>query len=193
MKTKILLALAVTFLTSNSFAQNMSSTKISDDSISSKGFRMSIFKPLYEGEVKLSGFGVSQSDKKDLDNSIGFSIGYVSLPVRALGWTVNASYADLKHQNDSSMGLGRVDGNLAYAFTSILNLKGGLNVSKFVSGPGEATSYDAGLGYQVSLGVQLTKNFGLDVGYAVMNQSKSSGFKIDVKESGAEIALNGTF
>jgi hypothetical protein len=98
---------------------------------------------------------------------------------------------DIKNEG-SSTGLARIDGNLAYAFTSIVNVKGGLNISKFTKS--ETSDYNAGIGFQGGVGVQLTRNFGMDLGYTQMNQSGSSdGVKVDLKEAGIEIGLNGTF
>lgn len=192
MKTKIALLLATAFVASTSFAQNTSTAKMpTDDGISSKGFRVGIVKPMLEADIKASYQGQSFGNKEKLDEALGFSLGYASLPVQELGWTANATYMDIKN-NGESTGLARIDGNLAYAFTSIINVKGGLNVSKLTKS--ESSKYDAGIGFQGGVGVQLTKNFGLDLGYTQMNQSGSSdGVKVDLKEAGVEIGLNGTF
>lgn len=192
MKTKITVFLAMALVASSSFAQNTSTAKMpADDSISSKGFRIGIVKPMLEADIKASYQGQSFGNKEKLDEALGLSLGYASLPVQELGWTANATYMDIKN-NGESTGLARIDGNLAYAFTSIVNVKGGLNVSKLTKS--DASKYDAGIGFQGGVGVQLTRNFGLDLGYTQMNQSGSSdGIKVDLKEAGVEIGLNGTF
>ncbi|MBX7231332.1 MAG: hypothetical protein K1X29_04510 [Bdellovibrionales bacterium] len=191
MKTKITVLLATVLVASTSFAQNTLTAKMpTNDGISSKGFRIGVVKPMLEADYKLSYQGQHLEIEENLE-ALGFSLGYASLPVQELGWTTNATYMDIKSEG-GSVGLARIDGNLAYAFTSIINVKGGLNVSKFTSR--EISKYDAGIGFQGGVGVQITKNFGLDLGYTQMNQSDSvNGVKVNLKESGVEIGLNGTF
>ena len=193
MKKKITVLLATVLVASTSFAQNTSTAKMpTNDGISSKGIRIGIVKPMLDVDLKASYQGQSSSNKERLDDTLGFSLGYASLPVQKLGWTTNATYMDIKNEG-SSTGLARIDGNLAYAFTSIINFKGGLNVSKLTSGE-DHNKFNAGIGFQGGVGVQLTKNFGLDLGYTQMNQSGSfEGLKVDLKEAGVEIGLNGTF
>lgn len=191
MKTQITAFLAMALVASSSFAQNTSTAKMPTDGMSSKGFRIGIVKPMLEADIKASYQGQSFGAKEKLDEALGLSLGYASLPVQELGWTANATYMDIKNEG-SSTGLARIDGNLAYAFTSIVNVKGGLNISKLTKS--ENSKYDAGIGFQGGVGVQLTRNFGLDLGYTQMNQSGSSeGVKVDLKEAGVEIGLNGTF
>jgi len=193
MKTKITVFLAMALVASSSFAQNTSTAEMpTNDGISSKGFRIGIVKPMLDADLKASYQGQSFSNKEKLDEALGFSLGYASLPVQELGWTANATYMDIKNEG-SSTGLARIDGNLAYAFTSIINIKGGLNVSKLTSGENH-DKINAGIGFQGGVGVQLTRNFGLDLGYTQMNQSGSmDGVKVDLKEAGFEVGLNGTF
>lgn len=164
-----------------------------DDGISSKGFRVGIVKPMLEAELKFSNGGRSFStEPTKIDDTLGLSLGYVNLPVQELGWTSNLSYMQLKNKGLDA-NLARLDGNVAYSFTQILNIKGGLNLSKFTSGEG-VSKLDPSIGFQGGLGVQLTRNFGLDIGYTNMNQSATvDDVKVEAKESGIEIGLNGTF
>ncbi|MEN0060328.1 MAG: hypothetical protein AAGB31_15925, partial [Bdellovibrio sp.] len=190
MKTEIASLLATVFVASISFAQNTSTAKLStEDNISSKGFRVGIVKPILKADIEVSSSYGSASGSSNLDEALGLSLGYASLPIQELGWTTNITYIDIANAG-SSVGIARVDGNLAYAFTSVINLKGGLNLSKFISGDGHE-NIDTGVGAQGSLGVQLTKNFGLDLGYTHMRQSSSTGgFEVEITEAGFEIGLN---
>lgn len=192
MKKKITVFLAMALVASSSFAQNSSTAKMpTNDSISSQGFRIGIVKPILKANIKASFNGGSVSANENLDEALGFSLGYAKLPVQELGWTTSATYMDIKNNGESD-GLARIDGNLAYAFTSIVNIKGGLNISKLTSSAGN--KLNAGMGFQGGVGVQLTRNFGLDLGYTQMNQSGSlEGAKINFKVSGFEVGLNGTF
>lgn len=160
-----------------------------DGGIASEGFRLAILKPFMNLDVKISGTGESDSSK--IDDTLGFSVGYANLPVQDLGWTTNLAYLDMRN-NGGSAGMARLDGNLAYAFKPMVNIKGGLNVSKMVSGA--LTQLNVGIGFQAGVGFQFTQNFGIDAGYSQMNQSLSSGGQTaTIRESGPEIGLNATF
>lgn len=193
MKTRFTVFLAMALLASTSFAQNSSTAKMNvDDSISSKGFRISLVRPFLEAELNATYKDESLSETKKVEETTGLSLGYASLPVQDLGWTSNATYLNIGTDGVYN-GVARIDGNLAYAFNSIVNLKGGINVSKFVTGE-FSENMKAGIGFQGGLGVQLTRNFGLDLGYTQMNQSASSdGVNVGVRMAGIEIGLNGTF
>jgi hypothetical protein len=192
MNTKIVAILTMAFLTSTTYAQNASTAKMPiDDGMSSIGFRISLVKPMLDADIKASYKGNSFGNKEKLDETLGLSVGYARLPIQELGWTANAAFMEIKSEGTTT-GLARIDGNLAYAFTSIVNIKGGLNLAKLTSGGG--SNYSAGLGIQGSVGIQLSKNFGIDLGYTQMNQSGSTnGANVALKEAGMEIGLNGTF
>lgn len=187
-------------LSTSAFAQNTSTTQLPDDGISSKGIRVSIVKPNLDVSVKANYSGNSFSGSREIDETLGAAIGYASLPVAQLGYTANLAIMEAK--TTSSANLVRIDGNIGYAFNNFVNLKGGLNVMKFTSGNG-FEDFNAGLGFQASLGVQITKNFGIDIGTTEMNTSgksavTSNGVEIgkadtDVKLKGFEVGLNATF
>lgn len=193
MKTQITAFVALALFASSSFAQYSSVTEVRlRDRYASQGVRVSLVKPSLSMEVKFSDSDESLTFKENIDSALGLAVGYASLPIQELGYTVNGSLFDLK-EAEGSASMFRMDGNLGYAFNSIFNLKGGLNVS-FFDGRDSNIKFDPGLGAQASAGFQITKNIGLDLGYIVMNQSANhKGVRIDAKESGPEIALNGTF
>jgi hypothetical protein len=191
MKNQIAAFLATALVASMSFAQNTSTAQMPTQENSSKGFRVSIVKPMLEAELKVSGGGQSASDSAKLDDALGFAVGYANLPVQALGWTANLTHLEIKSDGASATML-RLDGNAAYAFTNFVNVKGGLNLSKFTSNASDELK--PAIGLQASVGFQATKNFGIDVGYTQMNQkAESQGVDLNVKVSGIEIGLNGTF
>ena len=164
---------------------------------SSQGVRVSVMKPIVDFQLKKDG---RSSEKYKMPQALGFSVGYASLPVQQLGWTVDAAYlTNLKmtDKTDSSSSVtwnaARVSGNLGYAFTDMLNAKGGINLTKMVSGE-LSSSFTPSLGFQAGVGVQFTPNLGLDVNYVYMNQTLSIiGTTVDAVMSGAEVALHGTF
>lgn len=192
MKNQIVAFITTALMASLAFAQNTSTTKMPKyDGISSKGFRVSILKPMLEMELKAKSGNLSGTDKINVNDTLGLAVGYASLPVQAFGWTANLAYLELKEGGDR-INMYRADGNVAYAFTKFVNAKGGLNLSKFTSKNFE--KLDPAIGLQASVGFQATRNFGVDLGYVMMNQKKTiDDVNYNLKESGFEIALNGTF
>lgn len=195
MKKQVILMSLACVLASISFAQNSSTLKrddLSDDQTSSQGVRVGVVKSMLKSEIAARYQGFSGSSSENIDSTTGVSLGYAKLPVQALGFTSNLTYLDFRDNGDPAGAL-RADGNLAFAFTKFLNAKGGINVSKFTSGKG-LTDLNAGIGFQAGLGVQMTKNIGLDVGYTEMNQSGTfQGIDLSTKQKGMEIGLTGTF
>lgn len=203
MKKQITAFLAIALVASCSFAQNTSTEKMpQDDSISSKGFRISLVRPNLDTKMKIKWEKFSFEGSPKIDSTTGLSVGYASLPIQELGWTSNLALMEAK--TESSANLARIDGNLGYAFNKYVNLKGGLNVVKFTTGSG-VKELNPGVGFQASVGVQVTRNLGFDVGYTEMNTagkspvtSTSSGQEIgkanyDLKMYGLEFGINGTF
>lgn len=192
MKIQIAAFLVTGLMASMSLAQTSSVGKMpKQDGISSKGFRVSLVRPMLEAEFKIQGSGQSFTSKSKIKDSIGLAVGYVSLPVQSIGWTGNLAYMDLKDEGDN-VNMLRADGNVAYAFTNLVNVKGGLNLTKFTSE--NAKDYRPAIGLQASVGFQATKNFGIDFGYTQMNQTLDNEFAdVKLKMSGFEIAVNGTF
>lgn len=196
MKKQTLALLIIALFSSSVFARGGRSTAPlrvdkEDSRFSSQGFRIAFVKPFIEAEVKASVSGTSFSAKSNIKDTNGVSVGYAYLPIQAFGFTTNLTYLSMTEESTAS--LLRLDGNAAFAINRYLNIKGGANISKFVGGDG-MDKYDAGIGVQGSLGVQITKNFGLDVGYAYMKQNaNSNGVTVELRESGLELALSGTF
>jgi hypothetical protein len=174
------LIILYSLLSTVAFAQyeNSSSTQKSRATADyTEGVRFSMLKP-----------GLADDNGDSLGDQLGVAIGYASLPVQQLGWTTNAVLIEVRNSN-STVQLGRVDGNLAHAFNDYVNIKAGLNLSKYLTG--DQTRLNPGLGLQASLGFQLSRGFGIDVGYSEMNQySNREG---NSKESGPDLTLSGTF
>ncbi len=160
-----------------------------------------------KASLKYKGYAFPDSTAK-FDSVFGVAVGYASLPVQELGFTTNLAYMEAR--KDRSANIARADGNLGYAFNNNVNLKGGLNILKFTSGT-DLKDLNSGIGFQGSLGFQLNKTVGFDIGYSESNLSgtlpitstfTSNGKVIskevgkgdvDVKLSGLEVGLNATF
>ena len=192
-KTVVLISF---FMGLSAYAQNTSVSTM-NQGVSSKGIRVSLLKPSLNVELKVSSGGKSgKSDNVSFGDSTGLSVGYANLPVGQLGWTTNLSLIDTK-VDKTNLNFTRLDGNLAYAFTPVVNAKGGLNYSKITKGD-DQNVFTPAIGLQASVGFQVTKNFGIDVGYTQMNQRVEANvdgndMDFDFKFSGVEIGINGTF
>lgn len=82
---------------------------------------------------------------------------------------------------------------MATAFNQYFNAKAGLNFSK-ISGTEILDKMSPSFGVQAGVGVQFTKNVGLDLNYLHMTQTGNiDGSMVAMKESGVEVGLNGTF
>ena len=136
MKLQLAILLSLTFLSSQLLAQTIS-TQLETETATvtaSQGVRLSLMKPFLETRLDTEFPGLEGGTTKSRENetSFGLGVGYADLPIRDIGFTTNASYLFLdQDQADSIL---RLDGNLGYAFNSKLNLKGGVNVSKYFDG-----------------------------------------------------------
>lgn len=164
------------------------------------GVRIGIFKANYEGILKFSGqvnnlVSYSERFTVDLDTSNGLSVGYISVPIRSIGYDMSASLMEII-LNDRSANLVRVNSNATYGFTKKLYSKLGLNYSKYV-GRG-ARNFDGDVGYQFGLGFQVTPRFGLDLTMsetkmAYNEQVGSENYAVDYRFRGLEMGLTSTF
>ncbi|MBC7752904.1 MAG: hypothetical protein H7Z71_01620 [Moraxellaceae bacterium] len=198
MKNQLTVFFALVIMSSTVFAQNTSTTKMTEtNSVSSQGIRFGVVKSTLDASSESSSKGsAKQQNSTKVDETYGLSMGYASLPLESIGWTANVTFLRLTIGN-SVADIARIDGNLAYAFNKYIHLKGGLNGSKFTRGD-SVVELDAGLGGQLSLGLQFDQNFGLDVGYTELHQSGQidtgfSNLKVETKLSGLEVGLHATF
>ena len=192
MKLNRVIFLVVMFLANYAIAQSSrSSVSYRSDSIASQGFRLALLKPVLKWEVKASADGQSASANGDIDDAIGVSMGYASLPSEGIGWVANMAYLTMKDGGTSNFL--RLDGSAAISMNDSLNFKAGLNLSDITSG-GSSETIDTGIGFQTGIGIQFNQTIGLDIGYTQMNQRGSQdGVSVDLKETGMELGLNATF
>jgi hypothetical protein len=201
MRKHIIGLLAIALFTSATYGQNTTTAEVPTmKDNSSTGIRISLVKPVLDAKMKIKFQEFNFDDSTQMDSTNGFAVGYANLPIEELGWTTNLSFMETK--NDSSANIIRADGNLAYTFSQYFNVKGGINIAKFTSGAG-VNELNEGVGLQSSIGLQINKNIGIDIGYTQMNMSgkspvTSNGVEvgkadIEIKLSGLEIGLNGTF
>lgn len=187
-----------------------------------KGIRISLVKPSsysttssysvekINGKAVQGGASIGNSDT--FKNILGLSVGYANLPVQETGWTTNLAVLHSSEQNNV-FDIYRLDGNVAYAFTSSLHAFAGMNVSSANSKDTKtqesttAESSTPGLGFQVGGGWQINKNISLDLSYVEMNRRSELKTQViqngvavnnttlagDVKTIGTEVTLSTTF
>lgn len=175
-------------------------TKVDSPYFASEGIRVGIFKPNYELKVKSklkSPTGsVSETGTLDIENqSVGLSAGYSFIPVRNIGYVVNANLIELVLL-DNSVNTVRVDGSGTYAFNKNFYSKAGLNYTRFVSA--NAGDYDGDFGFQVGIGAQITTNLGFDLNYSHSNfkfeeSENTATFTNNYSVQGIEMGLSATF
>lgn len=167
------------------------------------GVRLALIRPMLNSDVKASYENITVKDSGKVDNTYGLSFGAISMPIGGLGWSTNVAYFQSKSDSvDDNVNLVRLDANLGSGINRLLNFKGGVNVFKIMSGEWAKYS-NPELGFQLSLGLQLTRNFGFDFGYTEMNTNGrwpviSEGQEVGRAQvhsrlSGAEISMTGTF
>lgn len=202
MKRVLLLAIA-SFLSASAMAATdvnnvttkkskaTSSTNISEDI---RGFRVELIAPIITMKVSAQTIFGKREISESIDSSLGLGLGYAYMPIQRVGFNGKFSYINMTEES-SDAGLARIEGNVGMAVNNFFNFKGGLNISKVVAlESGDASVYNAGLGIQTSIGLQMSNTIGLDLGYTYMSQSVSfSGQSADVTFSGPEISLTGTF
>ena len=164
----------------------------------SKGMRVTLIKPVLEQRIS-SHFpalgGATKSTSSPESDSVGLGIGWGNIPVRDLGWTLNASYIDLGSSDTQEAldGIARLDGNIAYGINEKLNIKGGANWTKYTQGD-VGKRLRPGTGAQASIGFQVSKLISVDAGYTFMTfGGNNKGGTQNVTTSGGEVSVTGTF
>lgn len=162
----------------------------------SKGIRIGFVKPFLSYNIEATGGrGVYyKSDTETFEDTNGISAGYAQLPVRNLGLLVNLALLQIREES-TTQGIVRLDGNLAYSFSSVVHIKGGLNLNKWFGRRDlEELFPNVGAGLQGGLGFQFNKTFGMDLSYVIMSQSaKRDDIEYRINEFGPEIGIHATF
>lgn len=207
----ILVVLAALSLCTTGFAQvgNAPAMQMNAPSkgFASHGIRVSLIRPTsWAIQSKLFFAGQeTQSPEVKVSDVYGAALGYAFLPANQFGFTTNAAFIEAKTEEDSIQ-LARLDANLAYSLGDSFSIKAGINLSHIAKSGASSDSinWTPSLAYQAGIGLQLTKNIGLDVMHTIMKQKGEYSFKqtasaptskaeIEVQESGLEVALHATF
>ncbi len=210
MLKQIVTLLAVTAVAVSAFAQAQTNqeetTSVSTHfpgPTSAKGFRIALVKPFLDWDAEQKADDITFKNSGEFEKEIGFSVGFAYLPIRSIGFTVNASYLTFNDDGDSDkIHMLRADGNVGYAFNEIFSIKGGFNISDFTDS--EIDQLKPSVGLQFGTGIQITKNFGFDVSYVAMRQTNRSitdynnkgtfnDPTVNLFEKGLEVALHATF
>lgn len=167
-----------------------SSTDLSIDDptfYSSDGFRVGIVKPILNGELN----GNTGNSKVSIPATVGASLGYITLPIQSFGWTTDLAGITFEDASVSGNFI-RLSMNLAYTFNPVFNIKAGANFSNLTSS--QNVDMSPGMGYQTSMGIQINRHFGIDLGYVVMAQRANANVQAaDLVSSGFEGSVYATF
>lgn len=161
----------------------------------SEGFRVSVFKPSYDMSISVNAPNVNV-DEPNMSGGNGLFLGYAYLPVKSFGFIAGANYIELISNGRSGNTL-RLEASGVWAFNDAFYAKLGINNSRIVSAG--AGSYDPGMGHQMGIGFQLTKNLGLDLTHSqsavTYTENFGPGMTVDADFviRGTEIGLTGTF
>jgi hypothetical protein len=202
MSKNLIVFTGLLMLSQISFGQmssNTSQPQAIKKAVAANGFRVSLTK----SDLSMKEKGSTETFR--LENTAGLSLGYVYLPVGSIGFTSNFSANEVSDPAGISKTLLRVDGNIAFAFNEIVNLKAGLNTINIKLSGDYRNSYQ--LGSQAGIGFQLSRDLGVDVNFYEMiykgiETERIRGFygeNIEVnterkgKISGAELAVHATF
>ncbi|MFN7905784.1 MAG: hypothetical protein ACK5P5_11435 [Pseudobdellovibrionaceae bacterium] len=207
----VLVLITALSLCPNGFAQvgNAPAMQMSAPSkgFATRGIRVSLIRPTsWATQSKLFFAGQeTQSPEVKVSDVYGAALGYAFLPANQFGFTTNAAFIEAKTEQESIQ-LARIDANLAYSLGDSFSIKTGINLSHIAKSGArnDNINWTPSLAYQAGLGLQLTKNIGLDVMHTVMKQKGEYSFKqsasapiskaeIEVQESGLEVALHATF
>lgn len=154
----------------------------------SSGFRLGLVKSMFDGKFEAKQGRTSVGvEATDIDHDFGIALGYARIPVQEPGFTSRLLYTQFNQKVQSL----RLEGNGTYGFNEYVHVLAGLNAHNYVKGVEGA---GAGLGFQAGLGVQATKNFGMDLTYVYLQNSASSeGVAEKLKLTGPEITAHVTF
>ncbi len=189
---KFIIAMLVLMSTSAFASQgSSSSTKMETPSSQgdeiSQGFRVSIVKSFMNYKISTK----NDSDSGDAKQSYGIALGYASIHAMEFGFKGDIQYDS--YTDNSTVGFARIEGNATYGFEKIGYAFGGLNVSQNVSG-WSGVSKSPGLGIQLGVGANVTRNIGLDLDYVLeRNSASGNGGTAEVALSGLELKLHATF
>ncbi len=182
-----------------------SDTRVSTDAptsevscVAAQGFRFTLMKSFLKIKGKFSYGGRSFTDKETVDQSIGLGLGYVYLPVASLGFTgrllYNIAEIDADEGKDPDYSTVRLEANGAYSFNSNLYGFAGLNLNKYTETENGMKEFNIGPGFQLGIGVQLSRNFGFDLQFVQLNnKAEKDGATADFEQSGIELGAHGTF
>ena len=204
MKSNFIVSMVIAIaLSSVSFAQfSNSNTSTYKPETAAEGLKLSLLLPMLTAKTKISannpitGESISASDSEGID-TIGIGIGYANVPVNSVGFVGQVSFltidGDEGSENTDTL---RFDANAAYSVHEMAYVKGGVNFATFTSD--NAKDFDGSFGLQLGVGVQFTKNVGLDLTYTAMNFKFAENIdgveaKAEIELSGLEVGLTATF
>ena len=175
------------------------STQAPEPTFSAKGIRVSLIKSFLDLDMEAKAGGVTKKGEGEVEGEMGLSVGYAFLPIQKIGFIGDLAVISVHGDGDSTdrTEVVRFAGSAAYAFNSNVHIFGGANYSTVTEDEDDIVSPSVGL--QLGVGVQATKNLGVNAGYILMRQDvdyiNTSLQRVDgtISWSGPELAIHGTF
>jgi hypothetical protein len=151
--------------------------EVTRTNVDSVGVRLEYRTSGFSGSEEVFGRGAAQFR--------GFALGFVDIQQNKYSSMFHFIYSQAQ---DSALQMMRAEYNLTYGFRHQFYGFGGFNLSKFTT---ELTELEVRPGLQLGLGVQFTKNYGLQFSYNNMNFD--SPYTGGASFGGIEAAVHATF
>lgn len=154
-------------------------------------YQLELVKPYttYDFQVEPSGGADPLSNNSHAEWGIRFT--YAGRKKNKFGYFLSASYLEYGGSNSNSL---RLEGGGSYTFSKHLFSLAGIHVHKFLNAD-TAQIIDLGIGANALLGMQITQEFGIKVGYTYTKflEKEYLGRKINITLLSPEIGLYWSF
>ena len=130
------------------------------------------------------------SNNETISTNFQLHIGYEEIKTKQIGFSSYLIYQDIRGDEENVRNM-RVSGNATYGLTAQAYTYGGLNYSKYYGSAEIEDTWNAGIGYQIGLGLKLHKRANLEIEYlTLLNEGGDKGVNFDQSTKGVMIKLN---
>ena len=161
----------------------------------SRGVRVGLVQSLLDVQIDRQGQG--QEDLGRLKQDFGIKVGYANIKTLKPGFLIEGQYTQYDSKNKSL----KLDLNAAIGLSSKFYGFGGINIQNFSETDLVSLSQNTepGVGFQLGLGAQFTKEFGLGLSFVRINSQATRVYtdlsteEVQFRAQGVELNFNGTF
>ncbi|MDP7319622.1 MAG: outer membrane beta-barrel protein [Bacteriovoracaceae bacterium] len=203
---KLAFTIALTFLTSSTFAATAQSNRSNFDirvpvknwlKKLNDGFRVGIAQGSLETNLRIRDTGLDNSNNEGSNTKIQLHLGHEEIRTKNFGHSIYATYQDVSIDNniyDADLRNMRIAANATYGLTPQAYVYGGLNYGKWFGSGVIEDNIDAGIGHQLGIGVKLHKKINLEAEYlTLINEGRYQKRNLDLTARGILIKLNTPF